>query len=75
MQYRIELGDIRVSMFALQKLICQICGKEFETDFNSRGGYGREKNTCGKICYQEFDWRRTLAILGKPYYPDPTKAQ
>ncbi len=27
---------------------------------------------CGRACYREFNWRTTLSIMGKEYYPDPT---
>ena len=35
--------------------------------------YGRDACCCGKDCWQEFDWRLTLSILGKPYTPDPKR--
>jgi len=58
-----------MSLFSLQKIRCQICGVEFETDFNCRGGYGANKECCGKPCHDELKWRRILAIMGKPYHP------
>jgi hypothetical protein len=58
-------------IFSIQKLFCQICRVEFETDFNLRGGYGANKSCCNKKCFREWQWRRALAIIGKDYYPDP----
>ena len=33
--------------------------------------YGRVPCCCGKVCWNEWEWRRALAILGKEYYRDP----
>ena len=48
-----------------------ICGTPFLSD------YGRMKNgsTCGQGCLQEWDWRYTLYVMGKDYYPDPKLSQ
>lgn len=48
---------------------CSICRREML--FEDR--YGREACCCGQDCWQEFDWRLTLSILGKPYRPDPKR--
>lgn len=48
---------------------CSICRSEML--FENR--YGRDACCCGKDCWQEFDWRLTLSILGKPYRPDPKR--
>lgn len=47
---------------------CSICGCDM--DYENR--YGREACCCSKDCWQEFDWRFTLSILGKPYRPRQT---
>lgn len=46
---------------------CPICGQPM----NWMTGYGRECRCCCKECHDEFEWRRTLAIVGKPYYRKP----
>lgn len=58
-----------MSLFSMQELHCTICGVKFETDFNGRGGYGRDVACCSKKCYDERKWRRALANMGKPYRP------
>lgn len=54
-------------MFGVLKVRCSICGEVM--DWMRR--YGREGCQCSKRCNDEFEWRRTLAILDKHYYPDP----
>lgn len=60
-------------MYSYMKVYCPICREPF----NGMEGYGRIDATrcCNKECYQEWEWRKTLAILGKEYYPDPRKEQ
>lgn len=48
---------------------CPICQGQFDWMY----GYGRDNRCCCKECHDEFEWRRTLAILGKPYEPDPKR--
>lgn len=55
--------------FTFCKIHCAICAAEI--DYHGR--YGRDVPTCGIRCYDEFEWRRTLSILGKPYHPDPRR--
>ena len=57
-----------MSLFSKQKVFCQICGEEMETNFQSWKG-----RVCGRKCGKELEWRRTLSIMGKEYYPDPRK--
>jgi hypothetical protein len=33
--------------------------------------YGNHFKVCDRKCAREMDWRETLSILGKEYYPDP----
>jgi len=54
-------------MFSYMKVHCPIC----KTEMNGMRGYGREAKCCDQECYQEWEWRKTLAILGKPYKPNP----
>jgi hypothetical protein len=51
-------------MFKKQKIICCICGLEFNSDFNYCGGY-----VCSPECKDEYEWRKTLYIMGKEYEP------
>jgi len=48
-------------------LFCPVCRMEF--DWNR--GYGRDIRCCDQECHQEAEWRRTLSILEKTYYPNP----
>ena len=57
-------------MFTMQPVFCPACGGKGQTNFNGLGTYGRYL-CCGKKCHEEIEWRRTLAILNKPYRPDP----
>lgn len=52
-------------MFSYMKVYCPICRNEMD----GMKGYGRNASCCGKICYEEWEWREVLAILGKEYYP------
>jgi hypothetical protein len=52
-------------MFSVMKVYCPIC----RGDMDGMLGYGREAKCCDKECYEEWEWRKTLAILGKAYYP------
>ena len=51
------------------RLYCPVCRSEMDW----HKGYGREIRCCGKECHDEAEWRRTLSIMGKEYYPDPRK--
>lgn len=46
-------------------VLCPICGR----DMNWLEGYGRPARCCGRDCYDEFEWRYALAIVGKSYRP------
>ena len=52
-------------MFSYMKIHCAICCAEID------GMRCYSGNCCDKECYQEYDWRKTLAIINKPYYPRP----
>jgi hypothetical protein len=52
-----------------QKLFCQVCGKEMAVDFN-KPGYPAQ-GLCSAVCSRELNWRKTLSILNRPYYPLP----
>lgn len=61
-------------MFSLQKGFCRICGKEIEWSVGCWPPYTK-KAVCGKECNKELNWRETLSIMGKEYYPDPTEVK
>jgi hypothetical protein len=46
-------------------VLCCIC--KTPLDWHKR--YGREGCCCSRECHDEFEWRRTLAIMGKEYRP------
>jgi hypothetical protein len=52
-------------MFSYMKVHCPICKAEMD----GMKGYGREARCCGKECYEEWEWRKTLAIMNRPYQP------
>lgn len=52
-----------MGIFSRQKVLCNVCGKEFRTDFQSMGG----GHFCCVECLREFEWRKTLSIAGKKY--------
>lgn len=54
-------------MFSYMKVHCPICRREFD----GMRAYGRESHCCSKECHDECEWRRTLAIMGKRYEPQP----
>src|SRR6185436_1269112 len=62
-------GDCQMALSTRCSLRCPICTGEF--DWNE--GYGREIRCCCESCHTEAEWRRTLSILGKEYYPDPRR--
>lgn len=49
--------------FSKMLVYCPICKQQMDGMLS----YGREAHCCGKDCYEEWEWRRTLAILGKDY--------
>jgi hypothetical protein len=55
-------------MLKKQEICCCICGRKFMTDFNYCGGY-----VCSPECKEEYEWRKTLFILGKDYYKKEDK--
>lgn len=56
-------------MFGYMKVHCPIC----QSEFDGMKPYGREAACCCKECYQEWNWRRSLAICNQSYHPDPTR--
>lgn len=49
-------------------LNCVICTKPFKHNFVG-GSYGG--TVCSKGCYEEYEWRRVLSVMGTKYYPKP----
>lgn len=58
-------------MFSRMAVFCPICRIEMD----GMRGYGRTANCCDKECYDEWEWRKTLAILGKQYAPRENREQ
>lgn len=56
-----------MSIFKKQKAFCIICGIEFESDYSSM----KSGSCCDMNCLREHEWRHTLCIMGKDYYPNP----
>jgi hypothetical protein len=54
-----------MSLFGYFKVYCPICRIEMD----GMKSYGRDAHCCGKECFEEWEWRHTLAILNKEYYP------
>lgn len=50
------------------EVYCRACGVKILTDFKLFGG-----EVCDIKCHDEFEWRRTLSILGLEYKPRPAK--
>ncbi len=51
-------------VFSKQEIRCQICGIQFDTDFQSYRG-----RACSPECWRELDWRKTLSVMGEDYRP------
>jgi hypothetical protein len=56
-----------MGVFAYMKVYCPICRLEMD----GMKSYGRESHCCSMECNQEWEWRKTLAILHREYYPNP----
>lgn len=55
-------------MNSKQKIFCNACGKE---ENKILPGIGRTYKVCSMRCLNEMQWRDTLSLLNKEYYPDP----
>jgi len=56
-----------MGFFTTLDCYCAICCCKMDGMHN----YGKESMCCSRKCFQEFEWRKTLAILGKTYEPQP----
>lgn len=59
-----------MSIYSTQKMYCTICGSEYAWTCNH--GWERSR-ACSRECHKEWDWREALSLLGKSYYPRPSK--
>jgi len=50
-----------------QKTFCNTCGIELFVDIAQIGRF--DGRFCSMECLKEFEWRKTLSILGKEYLP------
>lgn len=57
-------------MFAKMKVYCNVCGIEFLTTFQQYQG-----RVCSMGCCNKLEWKKTLSILGKEYYPQQKKEE
>ncbi len=62
---------MNVPMFRNQPLFCSNCGKSFDGPISRGNSIGSNWIYCGMPCYRELEWKNTLYILGKKYYPRP----
>jgi len=60
-----------MNIFSEQEVYCRTCGKKFKTNFSMF--YGGE--VCNKECFDELEWKKTLALMGKGYYQNPRKIE
>lgn len=59
-------------LYSKQKFFCNCCGKElFVTCCDLLGGKYLGYKVCSMECVREIQWRDTLSIMNKEYYPDP----
>ena len=60
-----------MSCFTSMEMFCCVCGTRFGwTPVIPFANY----MVCSRECYKEFEWRRTLSLMNKPYEPDPNPA-
>lgn len=57
-----------MSPYSEQEQFCRACGTKFHAQLVS--GYA-SRGCCSKDCFEEYNWRETLSIMGKDYYPQP----
>lgn len=55
--------------YSMQKVFCRVCSAAMETDFSTTPTQGTDGSCCSPGCVRELWWRRTLAIMGRPYRP------
>lgn len=52
-----------MGLFTKQPMFCCICGNKIMFDFNHQG-----IPICNKECWDKYQWRKTLYIMGKEYH-------
>jgi hypothetical protein len=57
--------------FSKQIVYCNVCGTKMSTEIAQLGKF--DGRFCSMDCLREFEWRRTLSLMGKEYYPKPNK--
>lgn len=60
-----------MSMYVRMKVHCPICRNEMD----GLQSYGREAKCCCRECHDEWEWRKTLAIMGQSYRQKPRPFQ
>jgi hypothetical protein len=57
-----------MSLFKKQPAYCSMCGLKDDYEFDRT-----RPIICSEDCWEEFNWRYTLHVMGKDYYPKPKK--
>ncbi|OGM09292.1 hypothetical protein A2Z67_05115 [Candidatus Woesebacteria bacterium RBG_13_36_22] len=60
-------------MWSKQELYCNVCGHKMLVEIPNQ--MGRNCKVCSSKCLDEFQWRETLSIMGKPYHPRGLQAE
>lgn len=60
-----------MALFTRCEIACPICRGPFDW----HKSYGLEIRCCGKVCYDEANWRLTLSNLGEEYRPRTPKSE
>jgi len=57
-------------LFSEQDVFCKNCGRPMRASCEG-GTHLKFRNDCSPECRNELEWKYTLSILGKAYYPRP----
>lgn len=55
-------------LYSEQSVYCPVCGKAHK---NIIAGKNTFTLCCSTDCWRELEWRTTLSIMGRDYYPRP----
>ncbi len=56
-----------------QQLYCNVCGLSFMHDF-TKTEHPKNGQVCSMECSREWNWLRTLSLMGSKYKPRPPEA-
>ena len=54
-------------LFSKQTVYCNICGAKMFVAIAKSGNF--DGRFCSIECLREFEWRKTLSIMGEEYHP------